>query len=80
MADPMISTVQAASVLGIRPGTLAKAVWDGRVSAPAKGPGGAYHWTIHDIERASLRLLGRSLTDAALGRLSQIGHEVEKET
>ncbi len=49
----MIGTKQAAAILGVRPGTLTRAIWEGRIPAPAKGPGGAYVWSRRDIERAS---------------------------
>lgn len=68
-----LSTVEAAFVLNLRPGTLARAVWDGRVGAPAKGPGGAYHWSRDDLVRASWRLYGHNLSDAARCRLEEIG-------
>jgi hypothetical protein len=65
----MIGTKQAAAILGLPPGTLAKAVWDGRVAAPAKAPGGAYVWTLDDLRRASWALLHRELDEsAAAGR------------
>jgi len=47
------STRQAAAALGLPVSTLAKAVWDGRVPAPAKTPSGAYSWQTVDLERAS---------------------------
>lgn len=60
----MIGTKQAAARLGLRPGTLTRAVWEGRVQPPGKGPGGAYIWTEADLRRASWALLGRDLDDA----------------
>lgn len=59
-----LSTAQAARRLGITPSSLSKAVWDGRVQAPAKGPNGSYLWTATDIERASWALLRRDIEDA----------------
>lgn len=61
----MIGTKQAAARLGLRPGTLTRAVWEGRVRPPAKGPGGAYVWTEDDLRRASWALLGHDLADTA---------------
>ena len=55
-----ISTREAAKRLGIPYSTLAKAVWDERVPAPARGPGGAFYWELVDLERASWALLGRA--------------------
>ena len=46
-------TRQAAQALGIRPSTLSRAIWDGKVRAPVKGPGGAYVWSVGDIESAA---------------------------
>jgi hypothetical protein len=57
----VIGTKQAAAILGVRPSTVAKAVWDGRIAPPTKGPGGAYIWTDADLRRAAWALLGRDL-------------------
>lgn len=64
----MMGTKQAAARLGIRAGTLTRAVWDGRVPPPAKGPGGAYIWTEDDLRRAAWVLLGHDLDNSADGR------------
>ena len=64
----MIGTKQAAAVLGMRPGTLTRAVWEGRIAAPDKGPGGAFVWTETDLRRAAWALLGRDLDEVAKGR------------
>ena len=61
----MIGTKQAAAMLGVRPGTLTRAVWDGRIPQPAKGPGGAFMWTEDDLKKACWVLLGRDLSDVA---------------
>jgi len=50
------STRQVAILLGMKPGALTKALWDGRVDSPQKSPSGNYLWTIPDIEAASWRL------------------------
>ncbi len=68
----MIGTKQAAARLGLRPGTLTRAVWEGRIQPPAKGPGGAYIWTEADLRRASWVLLGRDLDDAANTRKERL--------
>ena len=47
------STPQVAGLLGIKPDTLNKAIWQGRVNPPMKGPSGQYLWTLPDIEHAS---------------------------
>jgi len=64
----MIGTRQAAVILGLRPGTLTRAVWEGRLEPPAKGPGGAYVWTEMDLRRAAWALLRRDLGDMATAR------------
>jgi hypothetical protein len=61
----MIGTRQAAVILGVRPGTLTRAVWEGRLEPPAKGPGGAYVWTEADLRRAAWALRGRDLGELA---------------
>ena len=61
----MIGTKEAAAMLGVRPGTLTRAVWEGRIQSPTKGPGGAFLWTDEDVERASWALLGRPLVSVA---------------
>jgi len=52
-----LSTKQVAAILDVRPNRLQLAIWDGRISAPTKGPGNAFLWTDTDIERASWALL-----------------------
>ena len=60
------STRDVARLLGIGVSRLARAVWEGRIDPPAKGPGGAYLWTRRDIERASWALRHRSADDVLL--------------
>ena len=55
--ETFYSTRQVAGLLNIKPDTLAKAIWQERVNAPAKGPSGQYLWTLRDIEHASWVLL-----------------------
>lgn len=57
------STRDVARLLGIGVSRLARAVWEGRIDPPAKGPGGAYLWTRRDIERASWALRHRNADD-----------------
>jgi len=57
------STRDVARLLGVGISRLARAVWEGRVEAPLKGPGGAYLWGRRDIERASWVLRHRSADD-----------------
>lgn len=60
------STREVAKVLGVNPSRLARAIWDGRLGEPKKSPGGAFLWTMADIERASWRLRGRGAEDVNL--------------
>ena len=57
------STPQVAQMLKISPGCLSRAVWDGRLESPEKGPGGAFLWAEEDIHRASWVLRRRSADD-----------------
>jgi hypothetical protein len=57
------STRDVARLLGIGTSRLSKAVWDGRVPAPEKGPGGAYFWSDADLERASRLFRHRGAED-----------------
>jgi len=57
------STREVARMLGVNPSRLARAIWDGRLDAPAKAPGGAFLWTPRDVERASWLLRGRGAED-----------------
>ena len=47
------STRQVAELLHIKPDTLSKAIWQGRIEQPTKSPSGNYLWTIKDIEHAA---------------------------
>ncbi len=76
----VFSTADVAFVLGMRTGTLSRAIWERRVAAPPKGPGGAYHWTQEDVERASCRLLGHDLSDAAQRRLDDLRNGRKEQT
>lgn len=57
------STKQVAKMLGISTSRLSRAVWDERVIAPPKGPGGVFLWEPGDIERASWVLRRRDASD-----------------
>ena len=62
----IMGTRDVARRLGISASRLARAVWDGRISPPLRGPGGAFLWTLDDVERASWALLGHSQAGAEL--------------
>ena len=59
----MISTKQAATILGVKPGTLTRAIYEDRILPPEKGPGGAFVWTDANLRQASWVLLKRDLED-----------------
>lgn len=54
------STKEVAERLGVRVARLSRAIYEDRVDAPARGPGGRFLWTEADVERASWQLLGRA--------------------
>jgi hypothetical protein len=56
-------TKLVAKMFGVRPGTLIRIIWEGRLTAPAKGPGSAFLWTDADIERLSWVLRQRDASD-----------------
>ncbi len=60
-------TRRVGQLLGIRPGRINRAIWEGRLSPPRRGPSGAFLWARDDVRRASRVLLRRSLPDEALG-------------
>ena len=65
MADErqFYSTREVAIVfLRMNPNTLVKALWDGRVTPPVRGPGRAFLWTREDIRRAAEQL-GRNMLE-----------------
>lgn len=64
----MIGTRQAAAIIGVRPSTLAKAIWDNRLAPPSRGPGGAYIWTEADLRRAARVMLGRDMDESLIAQ------------
>ena len=63
----MLGTKQVAALLGVRPNTISRAIWEERLAPPAKGPGGCFVWGRSDVERASWVLRHRSADDVLLG-------------
>ncbi len=57
------STREVARLLGVSTSRLARAVWDQRVSSPAKGPGSAFLWDARNIEQASWYFRHRDASD-----------------
>ena len=59
----MLGTRQAAKVLGVKPTTLSRAVWDGRLQQPVRAPGGAFIWSDEDLRRAAWVMRKQDLDD-----------------
>ncbi len=57
------STREVARLLGIGTSRLSRAVWDQRLPAPEKGPGGAYLWSDKDVSTASWYFRHRDASD-----------------
>lgn len=53
MKTEFYGTKDVAKLLEILPTTLSRAVWEGRIPAPEKGPGNSYIWAEADIQRAA---------------------------
>jgi hypothetical protein len=65
------STREVAKLLGLNPSRLARALWDGRLTPPARAPAGGFLWTVDDVERASWLLRRRSADDVLDGKEEQ---------
>lgn len=63
------STREVAGILGVNPSRLSRAIWDRRIESPTRGPGGAFLWTLRDIQHASWVLLGHGLDDGLIERM-----------
>ena len=50
--DVFRSTKEVALYLGVSTARLSRAVWDGRINPPNKGPGGAFMWDAEAIHEA----------------------------
>jgi hypothetical protein len=67
----MIGTKAAAEILGVRPGTLLRAVWENRLKEPARGPGRAFIWSDDELRRAAWLLRHMDLDDVIAERRVQ---------
>lgn len=67
------STREAAELLGVRPSTLARAVWDRRMAEPPRSPSGAFLWGEEHIRRAAWVLVHRDLDDILAERGATLG-------
>ena len=46
------NTKQVATILGVRPYKLQRAIWEGLINEPEKSPSGNFCWKDSDIEQA----------------------------
>jgi hypothetical protein len=67
----MTGTRDAAAMLGVRPGTLLKAIWEGRLPEPQRGPGKAFIWSENDLRRAAWLLCHQDLDTVLAERRAQ---------
>ena len=61
--DCFFSTKRVAKAMGLNISRLSKAVWEGRLPEPTRGPGGVFLWSLEDAQRASWYFNKRDLTD-----------------
>lgn len=66
------STREVAAILKVNPSRLSRAIWDGRLAPPMKGPSGSFLWVETDIQRASWVLRRQSADDILEQRKSKI--------
>ena len=62
---------QVAQLLGVKGPTLSRAIYDGRVAEPTRGPSGAFLWDREAIRRACWVMLHQDLDDV----LAEAGKE-----
>ncbi len=62
------STKEVGALLGVLPSRIGKAIWEGRIDPPRRGPSGAFLWADDDIRRAAWILLHRDLDDVLAER------------
>jgi len=48
---------------GVQPSALNRAIYEGRLDPPTKGPGGSFLWVEANIQQASWLLRGKSADD-----------------
>ena len=65
----IINTKEAAKILGVSISRLSRAAWEGKINPPQRGPGGAFMWTVEDLQWASCVLLHCGLNDEAMKKL-----------
>ena len=58
------TTRQTSALLGVKVGTLSRALWEGRVQKPSTLPGGrAFIWDVDSINKASWVMRHRDASD-----------------
>jgi len=62
----LLGTRQVAGILQLSPSRIMRAIWEGRIQSPVKGPGGAFIWNEVDIRRTAWALLRRDLKEEEL--------------
>ena len=62
------STREVGMLLGVLPGRINRAVWEGRLKPPSRGPSGSFLWTRDDARRACWVLLRRDLDNVLAER------------
>ena len=62
------STREVGELLGVLPTRIGKAVWEGRIEPPERGPSGAFLWTEKDVRQAAWVLLGRDVDEVLAER------------
>ncbi len=65
------STKDVGKFLGVNPHRLQRAIWDERLQAPAKGPGGVFLWSRADILRAGWAILRRDVSSLLLAEAEE---------
>lgn len=63
-----LTTREVAKLLDVRPGTLTRAVYEGRIHSPVKGPGQAFLWKPAEVEAACWALHRKPLDELAGGK------------
>ncbi len=74
------SSRQVAKMLGVNPSRLSRAIWDGRIDEPPRGPGNFFLWGEKEIEQASWVLRHKSADDVlkTLGDSTEAPDDISK--
>jgi hypothetical protein len=58
-----VTTKQLAKLLGVRPGAVHSAIYNGRIKPPAINKSGEYHWSEKDVQAVSLIMTGKPFNE-----------------